>query len=69
MIKVCGEFVVGVNGNKAFVVEPLTVGGAMDALEAATVEHARLLSREWKCRDLPHFRTLALPVCRQSNPG
>lgn len=39
MIKVQGSFVVGINGVLDFEVQPLTVGGAMDAFEAAIVEH------------------------------
>jgi hypothetical protein len=39
MIKVQGEFVVGIDGVKTFVVQPLTVGAAMDALEDAAVEY------------------------------
>lgn len=39
MIKVQGEFLIGIDGVKTFVVQPLTAGAAMDALENAAVEH------------------------------
>lgn len=39
MIEAKGKFVVGVDGVVDFTVRPLTVGAAMDALEAAVVEH------------------------------